>query len=521
MRRPFLTISLIAVFAVWWFSAYAAEPWIITGDVVITEPTDVGDVIVAGDGSLTVSDLPAPGLRITGNLWAVGNASVRLENSVIQFMSTYHGQYVFAGIENASIEVVGCDYRVPNGVQHGLVIGGEAEMTIDDTDFDDVQLVSFDTARLNGSRLDGNFEVIVQNDSTMELADIPRTPGNGRIWVWVEFPSGSVAEYTPPMPGFVSHWTFPPPGAEGIAQSVVVERCEAMLWPMLVRENSRLTLRDIPEDNWVVVGLYLPESATVADLVNGRTYASTELVFNQELSLVNASIDTWNLYPQVDAVVSVRDSVVGEILSFGRSRVRVERTAVDGSGGFLGVRDHSQIALSDSTVTCTIEAADEGTIELHDSVADPYPEDPTGAFTRFGAYDRGRLLADQTPVNTTPALGGDGVIAVTFIANPPDSPPVSPTALTGTVGLFSLGAPALRSWRLEAIPRRAGHVVAIADGVDNIEESEIAVWSGADSGVDQLLRTVLTDTWGRTLVGRVRVLGNGPRVQVAGARRFP
>ncbi len=522
MRRPFLSVVLTAVVALWWFSAIASEPWIITGDVVITEPMDVEDIIVALGGSLTVRDLPEPGLRVTGNLWAVGNASISLENSVIQFMSTYHGQYVLAGIEAASIEVVGCDYRVPNGVQHGLVIGGEAEMVIEDTDFGDVQLVSFDTARLTGRRLNGNFEVIVQDDSTMELADIPDTPDAGRIWVWVEFPNGSVAEYTPPMPGFISHWTFPPPGSVGIEQSVVVERCEAMLWPMLVRENSRLTLRDIPEDNWVVVGLYLPESVTIDGLINGTTYASTELVFNQELNLVNASIDTWNLYPQLDARVSVRDSVLGEILSFGQSRVDVQRTTIDGSGGFLGARDSSQIVLSDSTVTCTIEAANDGTIELHDSVADPYPQDPTGSFTRFGAYDRGRLLADQTPVNTTPALGGDGVIAVTFIANPPDSPPVTPTTLMGTVGLFSLGGgPVLESWRLEAIPRRAGHAVPIADGVSNVEEDEIAVWSGADPGVDQLLRTVLTDSLGRTLVGRVWVLGNGPRVQGSGARRSP
>ena len=174
--------------------------------------------------------------------------------------------------------------------------------------------------------------------------------------------------------------------------------------------------------------------------------------------------------------------------------------------------------VEDVIVTCTIEAANDGTIELHDSVADPYPQDPTGSFTRFGAYDRGRLLADQTPVNTTPALGGDGVIAVTFIANPPDSPPVTPTTLMGTIGLFSLGEPALESWRLEAIPRRAGHAVPIAEGASNVEEDEIAVWSGADPGVDQLLRTVLTDSLGRTLVGRVWVLGNGPRVRRAGPR---
>jgi len=522
MRPPVLPSLLTTAVALWCLSAFAADPWIITGDVVINEPMDVEDVIVAGNGSLTVRDLPEPGLRVTGNLFAVGNASIRLENSVVQFMNAYHGQYALAGIESTTIEVVGCDYRIPNQVQHALIIFGDGVLAVEDTDFGDVQLISAGNARLRASRLSGNFEVLVQDDSKMELSDIPRAPGGGRIWVWVEFPSGSVAEYTPPMPGFVSHWTFPPSGSSGIDQSVVVDRCEVMLWPMLVRENSRLTLGDIPEDNWVVVGLYLPESAIIDGLINDQTYLSTTLDFNQEINLVNASIDTWNLYPQLDARIQVRDSLIGEILSFGHSRVRVERTTIDGSGGFLGARDHSQIFLWDSTVTGTIEATHESTIELHDSVADPYPQDLTGSFTRFGAYDRGRLLADQTPVNTTPALGGDGVIGVTFIVNPPSTTPAAPVSLFGSVGLFSLGGgPIFESWRLESVPRRAGHAVPIADGESNIEEDEIAVWSGADPGVDQMLRTVLTDSWGRTLVGRVKVRGNGNQRQSVGGRRPP
>jgi hypothetical protein len=522
MRRPFLFVFLTVAVVPPCLSADAAEPWIINSDVVITEPMDVDDIIVLGNGSLTVRDLPEPGLRVTGNAWALGNASIRLENSVIQFMSTYHGQFALAGIENTTIEVVGCDYRIPSQVQHALIVFGNAELVVEDTDFGDVQLISAGNAKLVASRLNGNFEVLVQDDSTMELADIPREPDEGRIWVWVEFPAGSVAEYTPPMPGFVSHWSFPPPNSTGINQSVLVDRCEVMLWPMQVGEDSRLTLRDIPESNWVVVGLFLSEAVSIDNLTNGRTYASTQLFFNQEINLVNASIDTWNLYPQLDARILVRDSVLGEILSFGRSRVSVERTTIDGSGGFLGARDRSQIVLSDSTVTCTIEAANDSTIELHDSVVDPYPQDPTGSFTRFGAYDRGRLFADQTPVNTTPALGGDGVVGVSFVVNPPDSPPATPASLFGSVGLFNLGGgPVLEGWRLEAIPRRAGRAVPIAEGENNVEEGEIAVWSDSDPVVDQLLRTVLRDSWGRTLVGRVWVLGNVPRAQDGGGRRLP
>jgi len=494
------------------------EPWIITTDVVVTEPTEVGHVIVAGGGSLTVLDLPEPGFQVEGNVWAIGDGHVRFENSVIQFLSTHHGEYALAGIDQARIEVVGCDYRVPNEVQHALVIGGQGRLVVEDTDFDPVQLLSADTAHLTARRLNGNFEVIVQHESDMVLEDIPRDPDGGNLWVWVEFPVGSESEYSPPMPGFINSWTFPPQNSAGIHQTVTLKRCEALLWAMLVREGCRLTLHDIDEENWIVVGFFMPFSTRVTGLRNDLHYEDTTLdLSDREIRLISASIDTWNLYPEDDASVIVRDSLLGEILSFDTSSVRIENTTIDGTGGYFGARGNSHIIAFDSVFTCTIEATQDTTIELHNCVAEPYPLDTTGTFTRFGAYERGRLLADMTAVNTTPALHGDGVIAVTFFSDPPASPPSGSQPLNGTAAIFSLGdGPTLESWQLDAIPRLGGFPKFIAEGRENLEESIFGVWSNADPDYDHVLRIILRDNLGRTLTGYRRIFGTGPQSRDAG-----
>jgi hypothetical protein len=74
-------------------SAAAADPWIISSEVGINEPTELGDVIIVSGGSLTVHDVPDPGVQIAGTIWVVGDGQLRLENSAIRFLSTYHGQY--------------------------------------------------------------------------------------------------------------------------------------------------------------------------------------------------------------------------------------------------------------------------------------------------------------------------------------------------------------------------------------------------------------------------------------------
>lgn len=497
--------------------AAADEPWYVTGAVEITEPCELGQVIVLPGASLTVRDLPEPGLRMSGHLWVLGDGRVRFERSVIQFMSVYHGQYALAGIDDATVEITGCDYRVPNGVQHALFAVGNARFIVEDTDFGDVQLLAGDDAVFEARRLDGNFEVLVQHDATMVLADIPESPDQGSIWVWVEFPAGSEAEYSPPLPGLVDHWTFPPVGATGIRQSVTVDRCHALLWPMLVREGSRVTLRDIPDEHWVVVGFHLPDDAVVEGLVNDRFYDDVTLsLADRSFRVVDGSVDTWNFYPQSNAHVVFRDSVVGEILSLEDSRVWLERVTVDGTGGFLGARDRSRMVATASLVTCTVEASQESTIELHSSVVEPYDVDPTGAWTRFGAYDDGRLLADQTVVGTTPALAGRGLIAVSGIELPPAEPPGPGESvdITGSVGLYSLDpAVAEGRWRFQVSARDGRPAEVLASGTAPVENGPLGTWSDADPRLDHRLQTVLTDGLGRTLVGSLVVPGSSPRVR--------
>ena len=513
-RRCLEAVVALAVAAV---PAAADEPWYVTGAVEITEPTELGQVIVLPGASLTVRDLPEPGLRMNGHLWVVGDGRVRFERSVIQFMSVYHGQYSLAGIDHATVEISACDYRVPNGVQHALFAVGGAHFVVEDTEFGDVQLLAGDDAVFEARRLDGNFEVLVQQDATMVLADIPESPDAGSIWVWVEFPAGSEAEYSPPLPGFVDHWTFPPPDASGIRQSVTVDRCETLLWPMLVREGSTVVLRDVPEEHWVVVGFHMPDDAVVVGLENDRGWDDLTLGLpDREFRLVNATVDTWNLYPQADAHVVVRDSVVGEILSFEDSRVWLERATVDGTGGFLGARDRSRMVVSSSRITCTVEASQGSTLELHSSVVEPYDIDPTGVWTRFGAYDDGRLLADQTVVRTTPALAGRGLIAVSGLLEPPPAPPGpgESVALSGSVGLYSLDpVVAGGRWRFQVSARDGAPVRVLASGTGPVESGPLGTWSDADPRLDHRLQTILTDGLGRTLVGSLVVPGSTPRVR--------
>jgi len=487
--------------------AAAQEPLVVTGPLTITEPTDLGEVMVIGDGELRVVGVGEPGVRFSGSVYALSGGRIVLEDSVIEFESRYHGQYSLVAWYGGTVEVRRCDYRVPSGVQHALIAGGDGVLTVEDTGFGFAQLLAMDTSRLEARRLSGQFECIVQDAATMVLEDIPREGGEGELWVWPEFPAGSRAVYSPPLPGFVERWSFPPPGSEGIPERIEMRRCQVTLWPLLVRAGSDLTLRDIPPEQWMVVGLHLPTSTEIEGLRDGETVAHRELALpDRRLVLENATIDTWNLYPQADARVRVRDCLLGEVIVMERARLDMADTTVDGSGGYFGVQDGGWAAVRGSTFTCDVQATGDGTLVLEASRALPYPQDPEGLWTRFGAYDRARILIAQSEVGSRIEALGQGVIGLAALAPPPAVPPGPGQRVTllGWAGLYGApGSPASGGrWRLEAVPTGARVGAVLGEGAEPVEGGELGSWGGADPSRGYELRLVLTDAWGRSLTAR-------------------
>lgn len=417
---------------------------------------DVGHVIVADGGVLEIQSVPEPGIRFFGHLWVIGTGRVTLAYSVIQFMNTYHGQYHLAGIDQAEILIEGCTYRVPNGVQHGLTIAGQGHLTVRESDFGDVQLTAAQSGVLDASRLNGHFEVILQDQAQIRLTDIPRTEGDGNLWPWTEHPAGCVAEFSPPMPGFVAQWTFPPAEAEGIPQRLNITRCEVLLWPTLVYPDAEVRIRDVSPDNWVLVGFHLPRSVTITGIRNDTYVADDWLPLrDRSIHLENAQVDTWNFYAEEHAHIVMRDSLFGEALAFDTSTIELHDCVVDGSGGYFGAQDQAYVSARRCAFTCDVQAIHESVMLLDHCEVAPRPIDPDGSYTRIGAYDSARLGLNQTPVSITPALGGSGAIFITWISAVDPWPPQRgvPTTVSGSVAWWAAGdGPTLKAWKLFARP---------------------------------------------------------------------
>jgi len=483
-----------------------AATWIINSRVEVTAPRDVEDVLVTEGGQLIVSGVGEPGFRISGNFVVEKTGQAELRDSLIKVMSRFHGQYFLAALNQGRLLIDRCQYEVPYGVQQAIASLDTAQVEIKDTRFGFLQLVPFGRSRITASRLTGSFECVVSDSARLELSDIPAQPGAGTIWVWPTFMPGTTAVYSPPLPGYVNHFVFPPPDSSGIEQSFSIDRCMVQLWPLLVREDTRLTLANIAPENWVVVGLHLPQSATIAGLTNRLSYDDEVLpLSDRTLRLVNATIDTWNLYPQKEAQVTVRNCLIGELIAQDSSRVDMEGTIVDGTGGYFGAGQNALLTATGCLIACDVQAVGQAGMAFHQSQLLPYYFDETGAYTFLRVFDTASIHLDQTFLKATPVLGGRGAIAFTYILNAPQSPPVgSSVSLTGYAALYSLDPTvSLLYWSLRLFRRGTHSFTVIGSGIGNRENGYLGTWQNAAPDTHYELRLTLRDSLMRKHEGRI------------------
>ncbi|MGB9005092.1 MAG: hypothetical protein WCB96_05135 [Candidatus Aminicenantales bacterium] len=169
----------------------------------------------------------------------------------------------------------------------------------------------------------------------------------------------------------------------------------------------------------MVVGLHLPQSATITGLTNRLSYDDQVLpLSDRTLRLVNATIDTWNLYPQKEAQVTVRNCLIGELIAQDSSRVDMEGTIVDGTGGYFGASQNSFLTATGCLIACDVQAVGQAGMAFHQSQLLPYYFDETGAYTFLSVFDTASIHLDQTFLKATPVLGR------CLFARPEGLPPV-------------------------------------------------------------------------------------------------
>ena len=113
---------------------------------------------------------------------------------------------------------------------------------------------------------------------------------------------------------------------------------------MISYPGSDATFRN---SHFTVAGLWFqqPDSLVVQNITNGSRHADEVVAApDRKLRLINSEVSTWNFYP-VNTKLTIKNCVFGELLALGNSRVLIDNSICDGSGGYWGALDQSFIVI--------------------------------------------------------------------------------------------------------------------------------------------------------------------------------
>ncbi len=308
---------------------------IVTKNVLIDHP-----VVIEPGGSLTIT---APQAKIFSNI-VVKGGSLAFNGTCINAEGRLAHDLSVKIIDGGKLSLKNAQWYAPFMSALDVAKGCRAD---------------FVKVRFNGSGLTTTLEP----GATVQLSEVENPgefviPPGSRVTAnasqgllfWLMFNSENPTTIQfPSDKSIVKNWQAP----EGSKIGLTVNNCRNTMWAIVSASGSTLK---VERTKLRAVGLLIskPGPFVVSGVRNKSASPLPAGLSDRKLDLSNSFVETWNFYPCLEAQVSIENCIFGELMTFNKSKVKVERSICDATGGYIRSRQESSILLHNSTFACPV-----------------------------------------------------------------------------------------------------------------------------------------------------------------------
>ncbi|MCW8131319.1 MAG: hypothetical protein KIS92_13300 [Planctomycetota bacterium] len=328
--------------------------WHVTRDAVVDVSSRInGTLLIERGVTLTVK---AKRFAVNGNIQLKDGATLRIEDAHAELLSAYNYQHNIAVGEKAKLELVRARMHLP--VPWGVQLGKNAKAELEETVFGAAGF-TFDvkeSTTLSLLKTTGAGEAVIAANSVVRVNE------SAGILLWFAIPPGEPHRFEFPNGLRVDRWTAP----SSAGQDAIVAGSQGIMWGLVPVDGCVLT---VPGAELRTVGLFFRGNAPreVKGLSNNTTCsAETMRVGASRLNFGGSRIQTWNFYAVDKCELTVRECTFGEAVSFGDAKMVVVDATCDGSGGYFGAKERSQVTARNCKFVGRVIAHDEAKLVLED-----------------------------------------------------------------------------------------------------------------------------------------------------------
>lgn len=309
-----------------------------------------GRIIIVNSGTLI---LDTSQFNHRGDLYILHNGKMTVQGGNYNVLQDYNYQYNSLVQHNGELNFQNTTVSF-NGQSWGLSFLDSARLNIRDVNLNN----GFMTTSLAQRSKSNVYNINIAGEFLIADSCFARFNGMGFALIWLYFPDSSRVDLRFPKSdsSFLSHWEIRPnsPGVQGIRYTVIIDSSNSVNWGTIPLKGCNASIRGsrLRTTGIIVEGAGNQE---LNGIINNSTYYNFTLPLNdRRYYLDSTKVFTWNIYVTDSVSLNIVNSVFGEMCSWGEPRVLIDNSICDGSGGYLGVFDSSQVFVFRSTVNTQV-----------------------------------------------------------------------------------------------------------------------------------------------------------------------
>lgn len=307
-----------------------------------------GDLLILNNGAL---DIEGAEFKIDGDIFLMNNAELNINNSqlIIEQEYMYEHQAILAN--NSSLKLVNSTFESSNQ-SWSLGLTNSASLTMDGSEikkgFITTGLLESASGEINNTKTPGEFLCFGNNDLSFKDSDF--------LLYWTVLHDSSAIEIAYPSDSVVKGWNLHQSAdmIAGVPFNVSVDNCTRVMWGIISKTGSQSLIKD---SKLRTIGLMFngSDSVSVSNITNRSKHVDEVAdISDRTLRLQNCEVTTWSFYPSESSRLYVENSIFGELLGQDSSRSTIANSICDGTGGYLGAMNQSQVFVFNSMIGCQL-----------------------------------------------------------------------------------------------------------------------------------------------------------------------
>lgn len=307
-----------------------------------------GNIVIENNGTLFLDNAQ---FTIDGEITVLGQGKLTAQGGSFAVVQDYAYQHEMMVFENGNITFENVDFS-SGGHGWSVTLIGESKYTMNQSEVHDgfitMALLEKGAASVTDSQMPGEFLCFGENDISFSGCDF--------VLIWLVLPENSSMDISLPGDSLLTNWRLSDSLAtvSGIDYTVRIDSCTDVQWGLISNPHTNATFSDT---DFRVAGLMFtePDSIVIGNITNASHLVDDRIQApDRDLRFINSTVTTWNFYPTDNAILTVQNSVFGELLSMGNSRAYVINSVCDGSGGYIGAVGNSFLVAFRSLLSCQV-----------------------------------------------------------------------------------------------------------------------------------------------------------------------